>query len=273
MADRRCFHKRVVESDTFYSLPESVQALYFHLNMSADEDGFINSANSVAGRIKGGKSALALLVNRGLILRFGEIYVVKDWRVSNTLKNDRTKAPAYPNIAAQIWVMANRSYTINPEPDCKTLLETKTGIQIGIHNGIQVESKMESQPKRTEQNRTELNRTEQNRMESGWFGVVGEERFERFWAAYPKHTCKAEAIAVWQSLPVGQDGFVDKVIAALGAWKASEPWRKEGGRYIPKAANWLSDDRNWTSPPKTGRQLDSEEIAAINKLMKEENNG
>ena len=39
MAERRMFHRLVVESDKFLDLPIGAQALYFHLGMQADDDG------------------------------------------------------------------------------------------------------------------------------------------------------------------------------------------------------------------------------------------
>ena len=42
MAERRMFTKKITESDAFLDMPMSTQCLYFHLNMSADDDGFLS---------------------------------------------------------------------------------------------------------------------------------------------------------------------------------------------------------------------------------------
>ena len=42
MADKRMLTKKVTDDDNFMSLSSSAQALYLHLNMSADDDGFNN---------------------------------------------------------------------------------------------------------------------------------------------------------------------------------------------------------------------------------------
>ena len=42
MAERRMFTKKITDADEFVSLPSSTQALYLHLTMSADDDGFNN---------------------------------------------------------------------------------------------------------------------------------------------------------------------------------------------------------------------------------------
>ena len=160
MADRRMIHRKVIESDAFYALPEPAQALYTHLCINADDDGFVNCAGSIAARIKAGKAALQKLVDNRFVLRFGEVYVIKHWRMGNSLRNDRAKSPAYPGLAARIWLKPNRAYTDHPVEGCQTLLEVKCGIQNGIHTGIPNGIQNGSL---TEQNRTERNRTEQNR--------------------------------------------------------------------------------------------------------------
>ena len=42
MAERRMFTKKVTDDDNFMALSSSAQALYLHLSMSADDDGFCN---------------------------------------------------------------------------------------------------------------------------------------------------------------------------------------------------------------------------------------
>ena len=38
MAQKRMFTMKIVDSDAFLDMPLSTQALYFHLNMRADDD-------------------------------------------------------------------------------------------------------------------------------------------------------------------------------------------------------------------------------------------
>ena len=44
---KRMFSIRIVDSDAFLDMPLSTQALYFHLGMRADDDGFINNHNKI----------------------------------------------------------------------------------------------------------------------------------------------------------------------------------------------------------------------------------
>lgn len=48
MAHRRMFSLSVVDTDRFLEMPSSTQALYFHLGMRADDDGFVAAPKSIA---------------------------------------------------------------------------------------------------------------------------------------------------------------------------------------------------------------------------------
>lgn len=270
MADRRMIHRKVIESDAFYSLSEAAQALYLHLTINADDDGFINCAESCASRIKGGKQALKELVKFRFLLQFGNIYVIKHWRIGNSLRNDRSKLPVYPSIAMQVWVKANRSYTDHSVPGCVTLYEAKTGIQPGIQNGIQNGNPDGIQNgSLTEQNRTELNRTELNRsIEQG---------FEQLWTSYPEVRRGSKSVAAEAyRRSVTSERDIKAVQVALNKWKRSEQWSRDGGQYIPSLHNWL-DRETWKSdPPKmavprgASGELGEAELEAIRRILAEE---
>jgi hypothetical protein len=42
MANRRMFSSQIVGADEFLEMPLTSQALYFHLGMAADDDGFVS---------------------------------------------------------------------------------------------------------------------------------------------------------------------------------------------------------------------------------------
>ena len=111
MARRRCFSSQVVESDAFYALPVSAQALYLHLCMYADDHGFVNNARSIAAKVKRGNLFLQLLVEKRFLLRFEDVYVVRHWRISNQLRNETKQPLAYPSIAQRIGIEESRAYT------------------------------------------------------------------------------------------------------------------------------------------------------------------
>ena len=68
MAERRMFTTQVVDSDEFLELPLTAQALYFHLGMRADDDGFVHKPKAVLRTVLAGGEDLDRLVERGFVL-------------------------------------------------------------------------------------------------------------------------------------------------------------------------------------------------------------
>ena len=112
MAERRMFHSAVVGSDAFLDLPAGAQALYFHMGMSADDDGFVNGPKQIARKLRRPPKDIRALVDSGFLLDFDGVMVIKHWRMANTLQNDRIKPLRYPDIAQKLFIKENRSYTL-----------------------------------------------------------------------------------------------------------------------------------------------------------------
>ena len=68
------------------------------------------------------------------------------------------------------------------------------------------------------------------------------ERFERFWAAYPRDENRMRAVEEWDKLQAN-DELLDEIAQGLKHALASESWRQ--GIGIPHAFRWLRDKR-WT---------------------------
>jgi DNA replication protein DnaC len=69
--------------------------------------------------------------------------------------------------------------------------------------------------------------------------------FDQFWSAYPKKKAKQDALKAWKKItPIPDQTFLDTILAALKAAKASEEWTKDGGKFIPYPATWLNG-RRW----------------------------
>ncbi len=96
MAERRMFSKKLISSDDFLDLPLSAQCLYFHLAMSADDDGFVNSPKSVM-RITGTcDEDFQLLKKQGFLIQFpkGPV-VIRQWNMHNKIRKDRYQPTVY----------------------------------------------------------------------------------------------------------------------------------------------------------------------------------
>lgn len=92
MAERRMFAKTIIDSDTFLDMSLSTQALYFHLSMRADDDGFINNPKKIQRMIGASADDLKLLIAKNFIIPFETgIVVIKHWKIHNYIRSDRYK--------------------------------------------------------------------------------------------------------------------------------------------------------------------------------------
>jgi hypothetical protein len=110
------FNKEIVNSDAFTSMPISSQALYFHLGMEADDDGFVNNPIRVARTINVGSDDLKLLILKKFLIDFESgIVVIKHWRKNNQLRNDRYKETNYVDEASKLFIKKDGTYTLNAD--------------------------------------------------------------------------------------------------------------------------------------------------------------
>lgn len=113
MPEKRMFTKKITESDAFLDMPLSSQCLYFHLNMSADDDGFVNNPKRVMRTIGASEDDLKLLLAKSFLLAFESgIVVIKHWWMHNTLRNDRYKPTDYIEEKNQLVQKTNNAYTL-----------------------------------------------------------------------------------------------------------------------------------------------------------------
>ena len=128
MAERRMFHTTVVESDAFLDLPAQTQALYFHLGMHADDEGFINNPKQICRNMHCSAVQLKSLIEKGFLLEHEGIVVLTHWRVANTLRKDRLKPLQYPNFARLLYIQENGQYTFSQDAKGKNLFEERSTI-------------------------------------------------------------------------------------------------------------------------------------------------
>ena len=138
MASKRMFAMTITDSDAFLDLPLSAQALYFHLGMRADDDGFINSPKRIQRMIAASEEDLSLLIEKGFIIQFESgVVVIKHWKINNNISKDRYKETVYKEERALLQTKDNKAYTLNtnciqnvysPNTDCIQNVN-KTGSQ------------------------------------------------------------------------------------------------------------------------------------------------
>ena len=112
MAQRRMFTEKILESDAFTDMPLSAQALYVHLNMEADDDGFVNNPKKIARSLGASEDDLKLLVIKRFLLPFDSgIVAIKHWRMHNLLRKDRYTETQYQEEKNMLVLKENGAYT------------------------------------------------------------------------------------------------------------------------------------------------------------------
>ena len=113
MAERRMFAKTIIDSDAFLEMPMSTQALYFHLSMRADDDGFLNNPKKIQRMVGATEDDLKLLIAKNFIITFESgVIVIKHWKIHNYIQKDRYKPTVYQEEKGQLTTKDNGSYTL-----------------------------------------------------------------------------------------------------------------------------------------------------------------
>ena len=100
--------------------------------------------------------------------------------------------------------------------------------------------------------------------------------FTSFFDKYPNKINREDAWTAWKILNPDSVAVLS-IMDGLEAWRRSDRWTEDGGRYIPSAAKWLRD-RRWEITPPPGKQkvprgasgkLGEAELEAIQRVLRE----
>lgn len=134
MAERRMFAKTIIDSDAFLDMPLSTQALYFHLSMRADDEGFINNPKKLQRMVGSSDDDLKVLIAKNFIIPFDSgVVVIKHWKIHNYIRNDRFKQTVYQEEKKMLGIKNNQAYTIE-------IQEERARETVGIPNGYQMDT-------------------------------------------------------------------------------------------------------------------------------------
>lgn len=113
MAERRMFAKTIIDSDAFLDMPLSTQALYFHLSMRADDEGFVNNPKKIARMIGADDDSLRILFSKQYLIPFESgVVVIKHWKIHNYIRGDRLTETAYKQEKSMLSIDENGAYSI-----------------------------------------------------------------------------------------------------------------------------------------------------------------
>ena len=142
MAEKRMFSCKITSSDSFKMMSLPAQALYFHLGMEADDDGFVNNSVSIARSIGASIEDIEEIVSNRFAIRLSsKLLVIKHWKINNYIQKDRYHETAYKQYKDQLTVKDNDSYTEKDKSDTRWSAD---GYRLDT-DCVQVVSKMDTE--------------------------------------------------------------------------------------------------------------------------------
>ncbi len=129
------FAKTIIDSDSFLDMPLSTQALYFHLSMRADDDGFMNNPKKIQRMVGCSDDDLKLLLAKNFIISFDSgVIVIKHWRIHNYIRSDRYKPTVYEEEKSLLHIKNNGAYTLDTvgiPSDNQAVYQLDTQVRLG----------------------------------------------------------------------------------------------------------------------------------------------
>ena len=229
MAQRRMFSKKITETDLFLDMPMSAQCLYFHLNMSADDDGFIGNAKTIRRMIGASEDDLKLLLAKEFLIPFDNgVVVIKDWKIHNYIQKDRYNETIYKDEKSTLIENENKQYQRLDHMDTQCIQNvssTDTQVRLG---------------------KDRLGKDKENLQPSD-DGQSISERFEVLWKEYPKKQGKKKALTYYKRSI--KNGTTDEVIK-----QGIEDYKK----YLEKNKSWLNpmDGSRWFNEERWNDEYD-----------------
>lgn len=136
------FSMKICDSDAFLEMPMSTQCLYFHLNMRADDDGFVGNPRRIQRLVGTSEDDLRILIAKRFLLVFDSgVIVIKHWKMHNTIQRDRYKATAYQDELEQLATKKNKSYTFKNgiDDDLETICIQNDSTVLGLDLDIDLD--------------------------------------------------------------------------------------------------------------------------------------
>ena len=122
------FTKKITDSDAFIEMSSAAQALYFHLNQGADDDGFNNQVQMAMLKAHASTDDLKILMAKNFVIRFESgVIVIKHWRMHNTLRKDRYTPTNYQEEFKLLGIKENGSYSLGCQVVAKRLPQVSIG--------------------------------------------------------------------------------------------------------------------------------------------------
>ena len=175
MAKRRMISTDVVSTDAFLGMSLRARELYLHVNLEADDDGFIPSALKVTRMVGASKKHLSELVDKGYLIAFeGGLHLVTHWLLNNQIRKARYVPTIYQKEKALVTTKGKVYRLLTEEELAKKAAEEEhIGVQMDAKKdavldpkGVQADDALDAQISK-DKDSTEKERLEQKRQDEG----------------------------------------------------------------------------------------------------------
>lgn len=235
MANRRMFSRDIVKSDLFLDLPISAQALYFHLGMDCDDDGFCGNPKMIMRMTGCNIDDLKLLIVKGFVQQFDSgVIVITHWKTNNYIRSDRYRETIYRQE--------------------KSMLCENCGVYIMDTNGIPMVDQRLTQYRIGEDKKYRVGKEEppsptrdQSDIPTDDEATDFERLFDYTFEKYPKKSAPAVARQVWcrkisSVVPANRKAVAKLLFDGMQAYIDDYSKNNEDDiqfRYIPKFSEWV----------------------------------
>lgn len=111
MAKKRMFSKEITTDGKFTDMSSSAQALYFHLGMLADDDGFVNNPKMAMTMAHASDDDMRVLNAKNYIIFIREgLVVITEWKLNNNIQKDRYVPTRYQEEMSLLVINQGRYY-------------------------------------------------------------------------------------------------------------------------------------------------------------------
>lgn len=235
MAEKRMFSQRVIDSDAFLDMPLTAQALYFHLSMRADDDGFLDNPRKIQRVIGASADDLRLLMAKRYLIPFNSgVVVIRHWKIHNYIQKDRYHETTYQDEKKLLVVKPNREYDIVDSMDT-----------VCIQNVSGMEAEIRLDKRRKDKNSIDKNSIVCTEPLTSSAPEVPALILNDSSEWYPSK----DDLEGWQQLYVGVD--VVRELSRMREWCKSNPTKRKTRKGIRRfVQSWL--DREQNRPSKFG---------------------
>lgn len=247
MSNRRMFSNDIVDTDYFLDMPISARALYFHLGMYTDDEGFVKNPRRLTLSVGCSNDDLRILADKGYIIPFPSgVVVITDFFTHNTIRKDRKRETIFKTERMCLQLNNGRYELVNAGSKIACQPSDNQIATIPQPNDNQVETTCQPNDRISKVNISKDNIT---KVKSNIYGCF----FEELWTIYPRKKDKASAYKAYNARL--NDGYSeDELLTATKAYAEECKRNHTEERYIKQGKTFFGVNTPFIDYLKAGEE-------------------